>query len=45
MNASILAADDIHTTAALPENKQIWPLPKLDIPDLITVKADQRGQA
>ena len=44
MNASILAADDIHTTAALPENKQIWPLPKLDIPDLITVKADFKDQ-
>jgi hypothetical protein len=44
MHASILASDDVRTTAALPDNKQIWPLPKLDVPNLISVKAEFKDQ-
>jgi len=44
MSPSILTADDFKTTAALPDNKQIWPLPKLDIPNLISVKAEFKSQ-
>jgi len=38
------AGGEIATNAALPENKLIWPLPKLDVADLITVEARFAGQ-
>lgn len=44
ISAKSFAVDDIQTTAALPDNKQIWPLPKLDIPDLISVKVTFKEQ-
>jgi len=44
MNASTLFASDVHTTATLPDNTQIWPLPKLDIPNLISVIAEFKDQ-
>lgn len=43
-NAFLFAVDDFQTTAALPDNKQIWPLPTLDSPNLIRVEAEFKDQ-
>jgi hypothetical protein len=44
MSAPLFGVDEVQTTAALPDNKQIWPLPKFDIPDVIRVKAEFKEQ-
>ncbi len=38
------AGGKIATNAALPGNKLIWPLPKLDVGDMVTVEARFAGQ-
>ena len=37
-------AEDIQTTASLPDNKPIWPLPVLDVPDMVSVGAGFKEQ-
>lgn len=35
----LLAVDDVVTTASLPNNTLIWPLPKIDSPGVLSVEA------
>lgn len=35
----LLAVDEVVTTASLPNNDLIWPLPKIDNPDILRVEA------